>query len=161
LAFLILALASPGSGQDLADIAPGSRIRVVPLSGPVQVGTLQSVGDDGLSLMVDAGGTETFPASAIQKIQVPDGKNRLKPGLIGGGIGFAAGLIIGGLTSGDCTGDCDDPFGVGSGPVESAGTAAGALIGGVVFGAAGAAIGALGFARDRWRDLEARSRGGN
>jgi hypothetical protein len=155
---LLLVLPQVAAAQDYPDLTKGDLIRVVPLSGEIQVGTFQLASPEGLTLKPERYPPRTFSHEEIHTVQVPDGKDRLTTALIGATIGVVAGALFGGLDY--CGDDCDDPDSVDGGEqlLATTGAALGVVRGALVFGVAGAALGGLVFPNDRWRDVERRPR---
>jgi hypothetical protein len=142
-AFVVLALCCPLAALDAQDtvLAPGARLRVtsehrVPR---IQTGEYHSLTDTTLVLSRDTS-LLALRLAEISRVEVSRGR---KPGIVGGVVGLLLGAAAGGVLA--CTANRDD-YGVFCGGQDDTKLVIGAAIG----GAAGAALGALLFRRERW-----------
>ncbi|WP_420125972.1 hypothetical protein [Longimicrobium sp.] len=155
---LAAAMAGPAAAQSsAADLAAGTRVRVVESGSDRVVGTVSGVRGD--TLLVFAGGREHMLAiSSIRSLQVSRGPSpRLTSALEGGLVGLLAGgaagaavAVLGDAVGGD--GECDS-----GGDLLCFSTGEWALVGVVVGAPVGAASGAVArflSPRERWRRVE-------
>jgi hypothetical protein len=97
----VLALIVQSSVAHAQAALPGSRVRIVPLSGGMRVeGTLVAMTNDSLSYRPGLSDTMlTLPLDSVRSVFVTDGlhartSHTLRSGLIGAGLGVAAGTLI-------------------------------------------------------------------
>jgi hypothetical protein len=88
--------------NNLKQLSPGQRVKVV-LHGTKSVqGQFQSVTDD--ALIVRSGGTDqTFPRDSVQQVSLRRSGHRGRNALIGAGIGAGAGLGLGAAVDNNCS----------------------------------------------------------
>jgi hypothetical protein len=158
----LLALPSAARAQT-ADLAPGTRVRVVDAGTGRVVGTVSAVRGD--TLVVVSGKGEgarevALSVSSIRRLQVSRGRpSRPLSALHGAGIGAVSGSVGGllGMTAanlrygGSCDGTADDLLCFSTG--ESALIAV--MIGAPMGAVSGAALGFL-FPQERWRSISTR-----
>lgn len=148
-ALVVLVLCCPL--RDLAaqdtTLAPGARLRVT--SGHrvpyIETGRYYALTDTNLVLSRDTI-LLPLPLADISRVEVSRGR---KPGMVGGVVGLLLGAAAGGVIA--CTANRDD-YGVFCGGQDDTKLVIGAAIG----GAAGAALGALIFRRERWAEVDLR-----
>jgi hypothetical protein len=106
----------------------------------METGTFQALTDT--TLVLSRGSSFiTLPLASITQVEVSRGR---KPNVAAGVVGFILGAAAGGVLA--CTANRDD-YGVFCGGQDDTKLVIGAALG----GAAGAALGALLFRRERWR----------
>jgi hypothetical protein len=118
---------------------PGSRIRVAApaLSSDPIYGRLVVLGGDSLVMTSAADARLRLELSTVHRVEVSEGRERLRWGAIAGLGGLIAGMVIGGKAGGQ-----NDVNGLGA----LAGGVAGMIVG-LPLGALGGAV----FAPERWR----------
>lgn len=146
-AFVVLALCCPPTVLVAQDtfVAPGARLRVtsehrVPR---IETGRYHALTDTTLVLSRDTS-VLALPLADISRVEVSRGR---KPGIAGGVVGLLLGAAAGGVIA--CTANRDD-YGVFCGGQDDTKLVIGAAIG----GAAGAALAALLFRRERWTTVD-------
>jgi hypothetical protein len=97
------------------------------------VGTLESVTEDDLVLMVGTG-PRSFPRAQIISVSVKKQHHRVRNALIGLGVGTAAGIAIGGGVGGAQAHNCQTFLCGLAAPVDAAGGGAIGLIAGTLTG---------------------------
>lgn len=148
-ALVVLILCCPLSDLAAQDttLAPGARLRVT--SGQrvpyIETGRYYALTDTNLVLSRDTI-LLPLPLADITRVEVSRGR---KPGIVGGVVGLLLGAAAGGVIA--CTANRDD-YGVFCGGQDDTKLVIGAAIG----GAAGAALGALIFRRERWAEVDLR-----
>jgi hypothetical protein len=145
---MVLALCSPVlplGAQDTLFAEPGSRLRVTAeeRNPRVETGAYRALTDTSLVLFRD-NAQIALPLARISRVEVSRGR---KPNVAGGIVGFLLGATAGGVVA--CTANRDS-YGVFCGGQNDTKLVIGAALG----GAAGAAIGALLFRRERWSVVE-------
>ena len=110
----------------------------------VETGTYHALTDSTLVLSRDDA-LVTVPRASITRVEISRGR---KPGVAGGMVGFLLGAAAGGALA--CAANRDD-YGVFCGGQDDSKLIVGAALG----GAAGAALGALLFRRERWKVVDA------
>jgi hypothetical protein len=145
-ALVVLALCCPPGvlGAQDATLVPGARLRVtsehrIPR---IETGRYHALTDTTLVLSRDTT-LLPLPRVDISRVEVSRGR---KPGIVGGVVGLLVGAAAGGVIA--CTANRDD-YGVFCGGQDDTKLVIGAAIG----GAAGAALGALLFRRERWTEV--------
>ena len=148
-ALVVLALCCPPGvlGAQDATLVPGARLRVtsehrIPR---IETGRYHALTDTTLVLSRDTI-LLPLPLADISRVEVSRGR---KPGMVGGVVGLLLGATAGGVIA--CTANRDD-YGVFCGGQDDTKLVIGAAIG----GAAGAALGALIFRRERWAEVDLR-----
>ena len=143
---VVLALCCPPGvlGAQDATLVPGARLRVtsehrIPR---IETGRYSALTDTTLVLSRDTT-LLPLPRVDISRVEVSRGR---KPGIVGGVVGLLVGAAAGGVIA--CTANRDD-YGVFCGGQDDTKLVIGAAIG----GAAGAALGALLFRRERWTEV--------
>jgi hypothetical protein len=145
---IVLALCWPAlsiGAQDSIAAHPGSRLRVTTgeRTPQIETGTYHAITDTTLVLW-RSGAERSFPLARIGRLEISRGR---KPNVAGGVVGFLLGAAAGGVVA--CTANRDS-YGVFCGGQNDTKLIVGAALG----GAAGAAIGALLFRRERWSVVE-------
>jgi hypothetical protein len=143
LGLLVLLMPALGRSQEggAPDLVPGTRVRVTAAaSGPKPLtGTIRALSDEAITLAVEGRDMEVAVfRDGIVRLEVSEGRNRRKGLLIGGVAVATVGALIGGV-------GCRD-----SSDFDSWHCAT--ILGGLGF-AAGAGVGAIVGAGDRWRDV--------
>jgi hypothetical protein len=135
----------PLGAQTALQVSPGTRLRVS-VSSPglsVQTGSYRELTDSTL-VLARGESVDSIPLARITRAELSRGK---KPNVIGGVVGFLLGGAAGGVLA--CAANRDD-YGVFCGGQNDTKLMVGAALG----GAAGAAVGALLFRRERWTRVE-------
>ena len=147
----VLAAAPPADAQTTGQLQVGARVRLVALEGKRTTGTLAGFTADSILL---AGSGHAVALDRLSKVQVSQGKRRLRGAMIGGAIGVVVGAVGGGLAGSAIykreRNNCDnvvcvivtDPH---------IGTAAGVYGGGALGLLSGAIVGSM-VKNERWVD---------
>jgi hypothetical protein len=151
-AALLVPLDHGAAAQSPSDLYPGRIVRVRTAAlGRAMTGTVQRFDDDSLHLTLRNGSQLDVPATAINSLQVNDGRasSAGRGAIIGGGVGLGLGIFVGIAAQGIAEGLCES----GCGESSRAGSA---ILGGAAGTAMGAGLGALVgslFKHDRWRPV--------
>jgi hypothetical protein len=127
------------------DLAPGARVRVLAptVSSKPLTGTIRSLSEDAVTLSVEGHDERvTLARGSILRVEVGQGRNRRKGLLVGGVAAAAVGAVVGGI-------GCRDSSDFDSWQCAT-------ILGGLGF-AAGAGVGAIVGAGERWQALPADS----
>ena len=144
---------SPLIAQTNGQLQVGARVRLMSLDGTKTTGTLAGFTADSILL---ASSGPAIARDRLSRVQVSQGRRRLRGAMIGGALGVVAGAVSGGVAGSaiyrKARSDCDNVVCVVVTDTHI-GTAAGVYAGGVLGLVTGAILGSI-VKNERWIDAD-------